>query len=198
MKVAAMCVPLKPMNLASIVLAHFAEVVTLKRYKAMEEEKLIFHECRAAGLVFKTVSDWTDWLKENKYDINKPVAEHYGFKYNINDVCINPHIIERKADTGSYWAVKTANTQYGWIWGYDISISSCGSCAPAGYPSRYDKSAIFYETEKNALHDALSFIIRQMENRKQQTKDTKVLAWIAKNERMNIIHPQMELFGEEV
>ena len=35
----------------------------------MTEEKLIFHECRAAGLVFNTVSDWTDWLKENKYDI---------------------------------------------------------------------------------------------------------------------------------
>ena len=45
----------------------------------MKEEKLIFHECRAAGLVFMTVSDWTDWLKENKYDINKPVAEHDGF-----------------------------------------------------------------------------------------------------------------------
>ena len=164
----------------------------------MAEEKLIFHECRAAGLVFKTVSEWTDWLKENDYDINKTMAEHDGFKYNINDVCINPHIMERKADTGSYWAVKTANTQYGWIWGYDISISCSGSGAPACYPSRYDKSAIFYETEKQALQDALSFIIRQMENRKQQTKDTKVLAWIAKKERMNIIHPQMELFGKEV
>lgn len=150
--------------------------------------ELFFHECRAAGLVFENVSDWTDWLKEHKYDINKPVAEHDGFKYNINDVCINPHIMERKADTGSYFAVKTAKTQYGWIWGYDISLSSSGSGSPAGYPSRYDKSAIFYETEKQALHDALSFIIRQMENRKQQTKDTKVLAWIAKKERMNIIH----------
>ena len=106
--------------------------------------------------------------------------------------------MERKADTGSYWAVKTANTQYGWIWGYDISISRCGSSYPACYPIRYNKYAIFYETENKALHDALSFIIRQMENRKQQTKDTKVLAWIAKKERMNIIQPQMELFGKEV
>lgn len=164
----------------------------------MEKEKLIFHECRAAGLVFENVSEWTDWLRENKYDINNPVAEHDGFKYNINDVCINPHVMERKADTGSYWAVKTAKTQYGWIWGYDISLSSSGSGSPAGYPSRYDKSAIFYETEEQALHDALSFIIRQMEGKKPQTKDTKVLAWIAKKERMNIIHPQMELFGKEV
>lgn len=164
----------------------------------MAGEKVIFHECRAAGLVFENVSEWTDWLKENKYDINNPVAEHDGFKYNINDVCINPHVMERKADTGSYWAVKTAKTQYGWIWGYDISLSSSGSGSPAGYPSRYDKSAIFYETEEQALLDALSFIIRQMEGRKPQTKDTKVLAWIAKKERMNIIHPQMELFGKEV
>ena len=139
MKVAAMCVHLMTMNLASIVHAHFAEVLTLKRYKAMAEEKLIFHECRAAGLVFKTVSEWTDWLKENEYDINKTMAEHDGFKYNINDVCINPHIMERKADTCSYWAVKTAKTQYGWIWGYDLSTSSCGSGATAGHPSRHDK-----------------------------------------------------------
>lgn len=58
----------------------------------MEEEKIITHECRAAGLVFETVSDWTDWLKENSYDIKKPVAEHDGFKFNINDACINPHV----------------------------------------------------------------------------------------------------------
>lgn len=49
--------------------------------------ELFFHECRAAGLVFKTVSDWTDWLKENKSDSNNPVACHDGFKYNIHDVC---------------------------------------------------------------------------------------------------------------
>lgn len=160
--------------------------------------ELFFHECRAAGLVFKTVSDWTDWLKENKSDSNNPVAWHDGFKYNIHDVCINPHVMERKAGTGSYWAVKTAKTQYGWIWGYDISLSSSGSGSPAGYPSRYDKLAIFYETEGQAKHDALNCIIRQMEGMKPQTKETKPLALIAKKERMNIIHPQMELFGKEV
>lgn len=150
--------------------------------------ELFFHECRAAGLVFKTVSDWTDWLKENKSDSNNPVAEHDGFKYNIHDVCINPHVMERKAD-GSYWTVKTAKTQYGWIWGYDISLSSSGSGSPAG---------IFYETEKQAKYDALNYIIRHMEVMKPQTKETKALALIAKKERMNVIHPQMELFGKEV
>lgn len=160
--------------------------------------ELFFHECRAAGLVFKTVSDWTDWLKENKSDSNNPVAVHDGFKYNIHDVCISPLVMERKADTGSYWAVKTAKTQYGWIWGYDISLSSSVSGSPAAYPSRYDKLAIFYETEGQAKYDALTYIIRKMEGMKPQTKETKALALIAKNERMNIIHPQMELFGKEV
>lgn len=38
--------------------------------------ELFFHECRAAGLVFKTSNDWFKWLTDNSYDIKKPVAEH--------------------------------------------------------------------------------------------------------------------------
>jgi hypothetical protein len=45
--------------------------------------ELFFHECRAAGLVFKTSDDWFKWLTDNGYDIKKPVAEHKGFKYTI-------------------------------------------------------------------------------------------------------------------
>lgn len=56
--------------------------------------ELFFHECRAAGLVFKTSDDWFKWLTDNGYDIKKPVAEHEGFKYTIKDFCINPHVIE--------------------------------------------------------------------------------------------------------
>ena len=37
--------------------------------------ELFFHECRAAGLVFKTPNDWCKWLTDNSYDIKKPVAE---------------------------------------------------------------------------------------------------------------------------
>ena len=129
------------------------------------EEKVIAHECRAAGLVFETVSDWINWLKENKYDIKKPVAEHKGFKYNINDECINPHVIEYSIENaGSWgWKVMTASTQFGWIWGYDIIAGGNRIESPAAYPSRYDNSAIFYETEEQAAHDSLSFIIRQLE-----------------------------------
>ena len=60
--------------------------------------ELFFHECRAAGLVFKTSNDWFKWLTENSYDIKKPVAEHEGFKYNIYDVCTNPHVIGYDVD----------------------------------------------------------------------------------------------------
>lgn len=35
--------------------------------------ELFFHECRAAGLVFKTSDDWFMWLTDNGYDIKKPV-----------------------------------------------------------------------------------------------------------------------------
>ena len=82
-----------------------------------------FHECRAAGLVFKTSEDWFKWLTDNGYDIKKPVAEHDGFKYNIKDICINPHVIEYSVEGADNWGwkVTTANTQYGWIWGVQHS-----------------------------------------------------------------------------
>lgn len=68
--------------------------------------ELFFHECRAAGLVFKTSDDWFKWLTDNRYDIKKPVAEHEGFKYNINDVCINPHVIEYSVEDADNWGWK--------------------------------------------------------------------------------------------
>ncbi len=106
--------------------------------------ELFFHECRAAGLVFKTSNDWFKWLTENSYDIKKPVAEHDGFKYNIKDICINPHVIEYASEGADNWGwkVMTANTQFGWIWGYSIQKGKHGYDSPAGYPSRYDTISI--------------------------------------------------------
>ena len=85
--------------------------------------ELFFHECRAAGLVFKTSNDWFKWLTDNRYDIKKPVAEHEGFKYNIKDECINPHVIEYSVEGAGKWGwkVMTAKTQFGWIWGVQYS-----------------------------------------------------------------------------
>lgn len=115
--------------------------------------ELFFHECRAAGLVFKTSDDWFKWLTDNHYDIKKPVAEHEGFKYNIHDVCINPHVIEYSVEDADNWGwkVMTAKTQFGWIWGYSIQKGKNGYDSPAGYPSRYDAINIFYGNEKEAV-----------------------------------------------
>lgn len=156
--------------------------------------ELFFRECRAAGIVFKTSEDWFKWLTDNGYDIKKPVAEHDGFKFNINDACINPHVYAAyEVDNHYNWKVKTAKTQFGWIWGYDISTGNGGSVTPAVYPSRYDISAIFYETEEQAAHDALSFIIRHLEW-KPKAKNNGILLLEAKKKRADIVHPQMELF----
>lgn len=161
--------------------------------------ELFFHECRAAGLVFKTSDDWFKWLTDNSYDIKKPVAEHEGFKYNINDVCINPHVIEYSVEDADNWGwkVMTAKTQFGWIWGYSIRNGGNGHDSPAGYPSRYDAAAIFCGNEKEAAQDALTYIIRYLEEN-ARTKNINLLLWAAKKKRADIIHPQMELFGKEV
>ena len=157
--------------------------------------ELFFHECRAAGLVFKTSNDWFKWLTENSYDIKKPVAEHEGFKYNINDVCINPHVIEYSVEGADNWGwkVMTANTKFGWIWGYSIQKGKHFYDSPAAYPSRYDNLCIFYCNEEEAVQDALTFIIRDLE-KNAGTKNTNLLLWAAKKKRADIIHPQQELF----
>lgn len=165
-----------------------------------KEEKLFYHECRAAGIVFKTADEWMDWLAKNGGNIRKPIAEHEGFQYNVNDVCLNPRIsASYKMDDYHHYEVRTAKTQYGWTWGYNITLASSGSSAPASYPSRYDNTAIFYETEGQAAQDALSFIIRQLEG-KPKTKATSMMLFYAKKQRADIVHPQTELFptGEEV
>lgn len=157
--------------------------------------ELFFHECRAAGLVFKTSDDWFKWITDNSYDIKKPVAEHEGFKYNINDVCINPHVIEYSVEDADNWGwkVMTAKTQFGWIWGYSIRNGGNGHDSPAGYPSRYDAVAIFCGNEKEAVQDALTYIIRYLEGN-ARTKNINLLLWASKKKRSDIVHPQLELF----
>lgn len=157
--------------------------------------ELFFHECRAAGLVFKTSNDWFKWLTDNGYDIKKPVAEHEGFQFNIKDECINPHVIEYAVEGADNWGwkVMTANTQFGWIWGYSIQKGKHGYDSPVAYPSRYDTLSIFYGNEKEAEHDALTCIIRDLE-KNAGTKNTNLLLWAAKKKRADIIHPQQELF----
>lgn len=161
---------------------------------------LFFHECRAAGLVFKTSQDWFKWLEENAHDVCKAVAEHDGFKYTINDVCINPNVkASYKIDAYFHFKATTAKTQFGWIWGYNYTLGASGSSSPCAYPSRYDSKTQFFETETDALVDALGFIIRQLEgkNKKHRTKNVSILIYYAKKHRMDIKHPQLELFNDQ-
>lgn len=152
--------------------------------------ELFFRECRAAGLVFKTSNDWFKWMTDNSYDIKKPVAEHEGFKYNIMDVCINPHVIGYSVEGADNWGwkVMTANTQFGWIWGYSIQKGKHWYDSPAGYPSRYDTLSIFYGNEKEAEHDALTFIIRASRRMLEPRTPTSFSGQLRRSVQTSSIH----------
>lgn len=160
------------------------------------DDKLFFHECRAAGIVFKTTKDWFEWLgKDGHKDFNKPVAEHFGFKYNINDVCLNPHVeASYRIDNSFYWEVRTARTQFGWIYGYGISVGSEASSSPCGYPSRYERNTPLFETENDAIFDALTQIIRILE-RKGKTKNVSMMTYYAKKQRVDARYTQLDMFN---
>lgn len=152
------------------------------------------HECRANGQVFKDYDEWWKWLDENKMDVNKAVAEHDGFKYNINDVCLNPHEgASYKIDETFMWQVPTANTQYGWIWGYEIKVGGNYYSHSPAYPSRYSNTP-FFRTETEALIDGLTFIIHQLEGR-PKTKNVSMLLYYAKKKKADLEHPQLDLFS---
>lgn len=154
------------------------------------------HECRATGQVFKDYEDWWKWLDENQKDVNKAVAEHDGFKYNINDVCLNPHNkASYKIDEVSSWQVPTAKTQYGWIWGYDIKVGGNYYSHSPAYPSRYSNTP-FFETETEAIIDGLEFVIHQLEGR-PKTKATSMMLYYAKKQKAELEHPQLDLFSNQ-
>ncbi len=164
------------------------------------EEIEFFHECRAAGLMFKTANDWCDWLAVNNYDTDKVVAEYDGFKWNINDLCINPHVLASYAveGTANYnFRILTAKTQFGWLWGCEIETGSPAFRECIGYPSRYDQTAIYYETEEQAGQDACSFVLHQLQG-ERKTKNIKVMIWAVKKMRADLVHPQQEItFGND-
>lgn len=166
------------------------------------EEREFFHECRAAGIVFKTANDWCDWLVETKYDFGKVMAEYDGFKWNINDICLNPRVLaEYKVEGAPNYCARilTAKTQFGWLWGCEISAGDPVMTfnESIGYPSRYDRADIYYETEEQAGQDACSFVLGQLQ-REQKTKNIKILIWGVKKLRAGMVHPQQELnFGND-
>lgn len=43
--------------------------------------ELFFHECRAAGLVFKTSNDWCKWLTDNSYGNEVTTGKVEGFLF---------------------------------------------------------------------------------------------------------------------
>lgn len=162
------------------------------------ERKLIWHECRAAGIVFKTQEEWFKYLDSHK-DILEPVAEHHGFKFNINDVCTNPNVPAqwKSENGGNYFEVRTARTQFGWICGYTYSLCSGGGGDPVSYPRR-DEFGGFYETEKQAVYEAVCYLLRQLDSKRgRKTKEKTMFLYYLQKAKDKFDIRQLELFQTE-
>lgn len=82
----------------------------------------------------------------------------------------------------------TANTQFGWIWGYSIQKGKHGYDSPVAYPSRYDTLSIFYGNEKEAEHDALTCIIRDLEKNAGTKTPTSFSGQLRRSVQTSFIH----------
>lgn len=74
------------------------------------------------------------------------------FKFNKNNVCMNPNKIERKERLGSF-SIKTALGRYGrWVFGCNCMLPGIGFGSPCTDKAQYPLPS--YTTEKDAIKAA--------------------------------------------
>ena len=108
----------------------------------------IYYECAANGKKY-TGEEWHAYCAANK-NTDCVVAEYFGFKWNVHDVCINAHITDIFFESWNCCLqIKTAQRKDGtWTYGHNYSgITDCEEGGGCG--CWYDGAT--YKTEEDAI-----------------------------------------------
>ena len=149
----------------------------------------IYHTCHCLGRKF-TFDQWIEYAQAHPHSGNEPIFEEFGFKWNIHDICINPHtinILPRKASGFERLAIDTAQTSKGWVYGILYSGLDDDEGAGGGFGAGYARPTIGYFATENAA------IIAALERckRKKLRKEYASLIDLEIAMRQN---PQLTLF----
>ena len=108
----------------------------------------IYYECAANGKKY-TGEEWHAYCAANK-NTDCVVAEYFGFKWNVHDVCINAHITDIFFESWNCCLqIKTAQRKDGtWTYGHNYSgITDCEEGGGCG--CWYDGTT--HKTEEDAI-----------------------------------------------
>lgn len=120
--------------------------------------KLIHHRCRCTGETF-TDTQWYHWLKN--HDSQESVYEYQEFRYNINDVCLNPRKPVEWSNKHCRIVITTSKSPNGWDYGYDFKFHDSYGCGGAMF---VDKDFEGYTSEKAAITGCLKFMKKNLGN----------------------------------
>lgn len=121
--------------------------------------KQIHHRCRCTGEVF-TDTQWYHWLKN--HDSQESVFEYNGFRYNINDVCLNPKKPVEWHNKYCRIIITVSQSPNGmWDYGYDYTFHQDSGCGGAMF---VDKDYEGYRSQKFAITSCLKFLKKNLGN----------------------------------
>lgn len=130
----------------------------------------IRHSCKCLGRKF-TTDEWHEYLYKHPYAHSEPVFKFKGYEYNINDVCLNPHIPVKIEHAGCKVSIMTAEMPSG-LWGHGMICDLYTSSETYGVLFCYARDSAY--TEREAVYTALRECERMVLDDLDRLKDSDV------------------------
>ena len=129
-----------------------------------------FHTTESIGLNF-TDEEWWAHCEDVRHGRKSDIAfEFHGFKYNYNDICLNPKEVFswQGKKTWNLIQITISESPDGWSYGLDVNLGTRGTGQGCSFVNRGDKD--WYETADAAFEAAIG---RLSEIREQEVKNAE-------------------------
>lgn len=114
-----------------------------------------------------------------------------GFKWNINDVCINPEEIVICDDKVTFLMIRLAKTDYSWEYGISAGIGTPPCSWLPRYGGKFDNESS--TSREGALEKAIRYCLKVIKKRKEWDKDM-IDVWSGKLKKHLTQARQLDLF----
>lgn len=125
-------------------------------------------------------SNWDELVKLSKS--NRAVAQVDEFRYNVNDVCLNPNRHKFEVPGMLKCEVLTAKQPNDrWVFGHDFEYQDGGNMGPASWKA--ENNPRVFRSEKAAIEGGLRLAIWVMERREDSKSTIKALQQLISSQR---------------
>lgn len=133
----------------------------------------IVHTCKVLGKTF-TLREWLRYTAEHIDTIHEVVAVCDGYEYTVNDVCVNPTVIEWSAGErcGDFFRIELCRIRNGrWTFGRSYSALQSASYWGAVYPADDERG---YISKEEAVSACLCELRDNLDRIREYVKRTAV------------------------